>query len=72
MNLFKRFERLLPQNPLRVADVISVDGTNVLVEEIGGARFQFRGTATPGTRVYVRNQVIEGPAPDLPLEVIEE
>lgn len=72
MNLFKRFERLLPQNPLRVADVIAVDGTTVLVEEVGGARFKVRGTATVGTRVYVRNQVIEGPAPDLPLEVIEE
>ena len=72
MNLFKRFERLLPQNPLRVADVIAVDGTTVLVEEVGGVRFQVRGTATVGSRVYVRNQVIEGPAPDLPLEVIEE
>ena len=72
MNLFKRFERLLPQNPLRVADVIAVDGTTLLVEEVGGAKFQVRGTATVGSRVYVRNQVIEGPAPDLPLEVIEE
>ena len=72
MNLFKRFERLLPQNPLRVADVIAVDGTTVLVEEVGGARFQVRGEATVGARVYIRNQVIECPAPDLPLEVIEE
>lgn len=72
MNLFKRFERLLPQNPLRVADVIAVDGTTVFVEEVGGAQFQVRGTATVGSRVYVRNQVIEGPAPDLPLGVIEE
>lgn len=72
MNLFKRFERLLPQHPLRVATVISVDGTNVLVEEVGGVRFQVRGEASVGDRVYIRNQVIEGPAPDLPLEVIEE
>lgn len=72
MNLFKRFERLLPQHPLRVADVIAVDGTAVLVEEVGGVRFQVRGEASVGDRVYIRNQVIEGPAPDLPLEVIEE
>ena len=72
MNLFKRFERLLPQHPLRIADVISVDGTNILVQEVGGVRFQVRGEATAGDRVYVRNQVIEGPAPDLPLEVLEE
>ena len=72
MNLFKRFERLLPRNPLRVAEVVSVDGTEVLVEEVGGVRFQVRGEANVGDRVYIRNQVIEGPAPNLPLEVIEE
>ena len=72
MNLFKRFERLIPQHPLRVASVLAVDGTAVLVEEVGGAQFTVRGEASVGDRVYVRNQVIEGPAPNLPLEVIEE
>lgn len=72
MNLFKRFERLLPQYPLRVADVIAVVGTAVLVQEVGGARFTVRGEANVGDRVYIRNQVIEGSAPNLPLEVIEE
>ena len=72
MNLYKRFHRLLPQNPLRVGEVLAIDGTVVTVEEIGGARVQVRGEATVGTKVYFRDSVIEGPAPNLPLEVIEE
>lgn len=72
MNLFKRFERLLPQHPLRVGEVTAVDGTVVTVSEVGGGPVQVRGEATVGSQVYFRNSVIEGPAPNLPLEVIEE
>lgn len=72
MNLFKRFQRLLPQNPLRVGQVLSVDGTSITVEETGGALVRVRGEAAVGEKVYFRDSVIEGPAPNLPLEVIEE
>ncbi len=72
MNLFKRFERLLPQHPLRVGDVTAVDGTTVTVTEYGGGPVHVRGEATVGSMVYFSDSVIEGPAPDLPLEVIEE
>ena len=71
-NLFKRFERLLPRHPLRVGTVLSVDGTTVLVQEQGGGVVRVRGEATAGTKVYFRDSIIEGPAPNLPLEVIEE
>ena len=71
-NLFKRFERLLPHHPLRVGTVLSVDGTTVLVQEQGGGVVRVRGEATAGTKVYFRDLTIEGPAPNLPLEVIEE
>ena len=72
MNLFKRFERLLPSRPLRVGTVVAVDGTDVVLQELGGAAVRARGEATVGARVYFRDSVVEGPAPNLPLEVIEE
>ncbi|WP_315127191.1 hypothetical protein [Comamonas antarctica] len=72
MNLFKRFERLLPRQPLRVGQVLSVNGTQVRVREQGGVELVARGEAAAGDRVYFRNGVIEGDAPNLPLEVIEE
>jgi len=71
-NLFKRFERLLPRHPLRVGTVLSVDGTTALVQEQGGGVVRVRGDAITGAKVYFRDSTIEGPAPNLSLEVIEE
>lgn len=71
-NLFKRFERLLPHYPLRVGTVLALDGTDVLVQEQGGGIVRIRGEAVTGAKVYFRDSTIEGPAPNLPLEVIEE
>lgn len=72
MNQFKRFERLLSRRPLRVGVVQTIDGTVVEVQEQGGGLVRVRGEATAGDHVYFRDSVIEGPAPNLPLEVIEE
>lgn len=72
MNLFSRFKRLVPTYPLRVGVVLTVNGTEVVVQEVGGVVVRVRGEATVGDRVYLRNSVIEGLAPNLPLEVIEE
>lgn len=72
MNQFKRFERLLSRRPLRVGVVQAVDGTVVVVQEQGGGLVRVRGAATAGDHVYFRDSAIEGPAPNLPLEVIEE
>lgn len=72
MNLFNRFIRLIPSYPLRVATVVAVDGTQITVQEDGGGSYKVIGTAAVGDKVYVRNNTVEGPAPNLPLEVIEE
>lgn len=71
-NLFKRFQRLIPSYPLRIGTVTEVNGTSVLVTEVGGGTVRLVGTATVGEQVYFRNTEVVGPAPDLPVEVIEE
>lgn len=71
-NLFKRFQRLIPSYPLRVGTVQEVQGTSVLVAEVGGGTVRLVGTGTVGQKVYFRNAETVGPAPNLPVEVIEE
>jgi hypothetical protein len=71
-NLFSRFKRLLPTYPLRVGDVLSVEGTAVVVQEIGGTTVRVIGEASVGQRVYFRHAEIVGLAPSLALLVVEE
>ena len=70
-NIFKIFSDLLPARPLQVGSVVHVDGDICTVELPGGGRLQARGTATVGQHVFVRDSVIEGEAPALPLVEIE-
>ena len=66
MNLFKQFLDLIPPRPLEVGTVQSIISSGIAnVELPGGGVLQARGEATIGQRVFVRDGVIEGPAPDL-------
>lgn len=65
-NLFAQFRRLLPNPPLQVGQVIAVIGGIATIEVPGGGRVEARGEATVGQRVFFRDGVIEGIAPDLP------
>jgi len=73
-NLYRQFRALLPDPPLQVGTVTEAAGEVVTVRLPGGglvkARGQLGGIAV-GQQVFVRDGVIEGPAPDLALEVIE-
>ena len=69
-NLFKRFQALIPTYPLRVGDVIAYDDGVATINEQGGVATA-RGEAAVGDRVFFRNGAIEGPAPDLTVEIIE-
>jgi hypothetical protein len=71
MNLFKRFRALLPEPPLLVGNVIAYANGVATIEEPGGGRNTARGDAQIGDRVFFRNGAIEGPAPTLPIEIIE-
>ena len=70
-NLFKRFQRLLPQPPLRVGRVVAYSDGVADIEEAGGGIARARGEAAVNDMVFFRDQVIEGPAPDLTVELIE-
>lgn len=71
MNLFKRFRQLLPEPPLLVGDVVAIASGVATIEEPGGGLSTAIGPATVGDRVFVRAGVIQGPAPTLPVEIIE-
>ena len=70
-NPYKALLGLLPQRPLQVGTVQSVDASVAIVELPGGGVIRARGDATVGQRVFVRDGAIEGPATTLPIELID-
>jgi len=56
---------------LQAGTVIDVATGVVTVQLPGGGLIKARGTSTVGARVFVRDDVIEGAAPSLPVEIIE-
>lgn len=68
-NLYRKFRDLIPDAPLLVGDVVATDP--VRVELPDGSFIAARGEATLGAKVFVRDGVIEGAAPTLPVELIE-
>jgi len=70
-DLFSRFLRLIPKDPLDAGTVVAVDGDSVVVETLGGGRQKVRGVAAVDDKVYFRAGLVEGPAPDLPYYEIE-
>lgn len=71
MNLAKLFEQVLPKRPLQVGDVVASDGVICTVELPGGGQLRARGDIAVGEMVFVRDGVIEGQAPNLPLIAIQ-
>lgn len=70
-NLFRQFLNLIPDPALQVGDVTAVADGIATVALPGGGTIQARGAATVGQAVFVRGGVIEGPAPSLPVVLIE-
>lgn len=69
-NVFRAFLDLVPAPPLQVATVVQVDGDLATVELPSGGLLQVRGAAAIGDSVFVRDGVIEGEAPALPVVLI--
>jgi len=72
-NLYRAFLDLIPDPALQVGTVtvVSPSTGTATIELPGGALLKVRGEASPGDKVFVRGGVIEGPAPNLPVELIE-
>ncbi|UZZ64523.1 hypothetical protein [Curvibacter phage PCA1] len=70
-NAYKLLRDLIPEAPLLVGTVTAYANGVVTLETPGGGTDQARGDAAVNDRVFYRDGVIEGPAPTLPLELIE-
>ena len=70
-NVYQQFRQLLPDPPLQAGTVTVVGAGVVTVQLPGGGILTARGDAQVGQIVFVRDDVIEGVAPSLTLEVIE-
>ncbi len=71
-NLYEQFRQLIPDPPLQAGTVVGVVGAgSVTVALPGGGLIRARGSAAIGQKVFVRDDVIEGVAPSLTLEIIE-
>ena len=64
-NLYKQFMDLQSPKPLEVGVVAFVVNGIGTIDLLGGGRLQARGSAKAGQRVFVRDGVIEGEAPEL-------
>ena len=64
-NPLQSLKQLLAGPPQQVGQVVSVAGNIATIELPGGGALQARGEATQGQRVFVRDGLIEGPAPEL-------
>ena len=64
-NAYREFMALMPDQPLEVGEITSIAGGVALITLPGGGVIQARGEGTVGQRVFIRDGVIEGPAPAL-------
>ena len=70
-NLYQQFRALLPEPPLQVGTVTEVASGVITMQLPGGGLVKARGSAELGQHVFVRDGVVEGVAPSLPVELIE-
>lgn len=70
-NLYRQFRQLLPAAPLQAGVVTEAGAAGVVIALPGGGLLRARGDAAVGQTVFVRDGVVEGIAPTLPLEVID-
>lgn len=71
LNPYRRLLEILPQRPLLVGTVLSISNQLAIIELPGGAQVTARGASSVGQRVFLRDDVVEGNAPNLTLVLIE-
>lgn len=70
-NPYKLLKSLLPDAPLQVGTVTSYANGTATVTLPDGGTVLARGVVQVGDRVFIRDNVVEGPAPALTVEIIE-
>jgi len=70
-NLYAIFKDLLPKTPLLVGVVVSSQVGGCTIQLPTGGFIFARGSAANGSSVFVRDNVIEGAAPALSVEIID-
>lgn len=70
-NIWKRLKQLLPDAPLLSGQIIAVYTYGALVELPDGSRVAVRGAGVLNDFVFIRDGLIEGPAPAMIATVIE-
>lgn len=70
-NLFSVFKELIPSSPLLVGTVSDSYGDTHRVTMLGGGTMMVRGKATLGESVFIRGDLIQGTAPNLPTVSVE-
>ena len=70
-NLYEQFRQLIPVPPLQSGTVVGVGPGVVTIALPGGGRVKVRGSASLGQKVFVRDNTIEGDAPNLTMHIIE-
>ena len=67
-NLYRQFQRLLPNDPEQYVKVIAQDDNGTSIVELpSGQRFRVDGTSIPaGSHAFVQGGRIVGEAPSLP------
>jgi hypothetical protein len=65
-NLWSNFQSLIPKAPLLVGEVIGVNSNGTCsVTMPGGGNMRVIGASTVGKKVFIKDGVIQGEAPDL-------
>ncbi len=70
-NTYRALQDLLAPPPLQIGTVDSISDEIATITLLGGGTVRARGQAAVGDKVFVRGQVIEGPAPNLTVVVYE-
>jgi len=72
-NLWAKFKRLLPDNPLIIVSVAAVntDGTSTVVTAGGGTMRVLGNSVAAGKKAYIRAGAVVSEAPDLPYYELE-
>lgn len=68
-NFFKDLKAVLDPDRVQIGEVAAYENGVATLTLPGGGQMRARGQASVGGKVFVKDGVIQGPAPDLPVIV---